>query len=204
MYVKTIVFFLFFFSLSAVIKPIPESIRRTYALKLNDAFMLQSFGQSTLAFFRSKEAYEEAIQAGESARKLNAVLDLFRWYRKYGYAAGLMTRSSGCIDEHKPEMFSYEQNYSEHQLNNYESEWGKNPQQAQYVRQFILGTGMVISGVFSVTIGTPIIGKFGISLISAGFLQIFSGLNGCWTEKENRKMELERLEKQIKNSMNDG
>jgi hypothetical protein len=63
---------------------VPESVRRNYALKFHEAFILQSSGLSTKAFYLFKDAYNEALAAGETPAKVYLMDELFRWYRTHG------------------------------------------------------------------------------------------------------------------------
>jgi hypothetical protein len=177
---------------------IPQQVREGYGQKMHEAFCLQSLGRSSQAFWKSKEAYEEAIKAGESPYKLEVVLELFRWYRKYGYGAGVMVRSSECTDEYVPQSNRNRaarsfRSYSHG--NSYNSEWGKNPEQAKYIRQFMLGVGMFISGTFMIALNPPVLGATaGRSLCITGFVQMYSGLSNGWAEWEQRVKEIQKVE----------
>lgn len=50
---------------------VPETVRKDYALKFEEAFSLQSYGLSTKAFYLFQEAYQTALQAGEVPQKLH-------------------------------------------------------------------------------------------------------------------------------------
>lgn len=52
---------------------VPDSVRRGYPLKFHEAFILQSAGLSTQAFYTFKEAFQEASGAGETPQKLVAM-----------------------------------------------------------------------------------------------------------------------------------
>jgi len=179
---------------------VPPETRQKYGQKMYDAFYLQSLGLSTAAFWKSKEAYEEGIKAGESPQKLEVVLELFRWYRKYGFGAGVMVRSSECTDEYVP---ANNRHKSSRSLNtrsysagtSYESEWGKNPEQTKYIRQFMFGVGMFVSGTFMIVINPPVLGAtVGRSLCITGFTQMYSGLSNGWAEWEKRVREVQQVE----------
>ena len=225
MFLRAFFFIGLFSSICGFAHPIPEELRELYAQKMHEAFFLQSLGRSTQAFYKSKEAYEDAVKAGESLNKLNVILELFRWYRKYGYAAGVMLHPSGCVDEYRAPTskkgFAGKKNCSQdfpylinHELDctfltslsaayeyDYESEWGKSPDQAKYVRQFMLGVGMCISGVFIVTINPPVLGKAGWGLCSTGFVQMYQGLSNGVAEWEKRVREIQAIESKTQKVM---
>lgn len=75
---------LFIFSISSLNAAISDQQKMAYGLKLHEAFILQSLGQSTKAFFTFQSGYMEASQAGENPRRLAAITSQFLWYRKYG------------------------------------------------------------------------------------------------------------------------
>jgi len=54
-------------------RDIPESVRKGYAEKFNEAFVTQCNGQSTKAFWIFKEAYQRALEAGEEAAKVQMI-----------------------------------------------------------------------------------------------------------------------------------
>jgi len=196
---KNTLFFLFLLSSTFGFSySIPKEIRTEYGQKMYEAFCLQSVGRSSQAFWKSKEAYDEAIKAGEFPQKLEVVLELFRWYRKYGYGAGVMTRSSECVDEYIPQNTRKKKALGPRSYtygNTYESEWGENPEQAKHVRQFMLGVGMFISGTFMIALNPPVLGvTTGRSLCITGFSQMYLGLSNGWAEWEKRIQEVQKVE----------
>jgi hypothetical protein len=58
-------------------------------MKMHEAFVLQSLGKSTMAFYKFKEGYTQASKAGENPARLEAILSQFMWFRKYGSFTGL-------------------------------------------------------------------------------------------------------------------
>lgn len=80
----------------------------------------------------------------------------------------------------------------------YESEWGKNPEQAKHTRQFIGGVGLLISGVLVVSINPPILGQIGKSMCITGFTQMCLGLNNLYGEWDKRIQELKEFELKTK------
>ena len=185
--------FILFINLTPVLSysyTIPESTREKYGKLMNEAFAIQSLGRSTQAFYKSKEAYELAIKSGESVIKLNVIIELFQWYRKFGYSAGVMLNSSNCIDEYKSKSVKFFHPFS----NQRSSSKTYNPEQEKHVRQFILGVGLFISGVFAISINPPFFGPMGKSLCTTGFIQMYLGLNNGYAEWQQRVREVQQIE----------
>lgn len=165
-------------TLSAKCSEVPAAVKNTYASNMHHAFVLQSLGQSTLANTQFRSAYDAAKKAGESITRLIAVEQLFVWYRMYGSSLNLFSKkptgNERIIGEYKPDLKSL----SSHPP--FQSEWGKTPEQAGQVREFMLGVAEVISGIFCATIGTG----FGIPVayvtLGDGGLRMFSALNNIW------------------------
>lgn len=87
-----------------------------------EAFLTQSQGKSTIAFYQFDVAREAAKKAGENILNLIAIERLFMWYRMYGSSMRLFYKNpignDRIIGEYKP--FSAQFNSSR----KYESEWG--------------------------------------------------------------------------------
>lgn len=141
------------------------------------AFVLQSLGKSISADAQFKSAYQEAKKAGESIIRLIAIEQLFVWYRMYGSSLNLFqakpTGYDRIVGEYNPPR-SIKSNSP------FESDWGKTPEQAAQVREFMLGVAEVISGVFCAVVGTG----FGIPVayvtLGDGVFRMFSALNNIW------------------------
>jgi hypothetical protein len=164
--------------LSTKCSEVPAPIKNTYASNMHHAFMLQSLGQSTLANTQFRSAYDEAKKAGESIARLIAVEQLFVWYRMYGSSLNLFTKkptgNERIIGEYKPALSSLNSHPP------FESEWGKTPEQAGQVREFMLGVAEVISGIFCATIGTGLGIPVAYVALGDGFFRMFSSLNNIW------------------------
>ncbi len=182
--------------------------KQSYAQKIQDGFLLQSIGETRAAFYSFRDGYQEGLQAGENAQKLELVNSLFIWYRKYGFSAGIMTQPALCRGEYISHYHSSDEDESifhpsgaSFPVSNqarYESEWGKNPEQAKHIRQFIGGVGLLISGIFVVSINPPFLGPIGKSMCLTGFTQMCLGLNNLHTEWEERIQELKEFELKTK------
>jgi len=180
---------------------IPEATRRSYAIKFHEAFIFQSAGLSTQAFFHFKDAYQEALKAGESPQKVAAIEELFRWYRGYGSSLHLFGREPTGNDRIvEPPRF-----YKSHGLQSplaaipsYNSEWGKTPEQAGQVREFMFGVGQVISGVFCITVGGPVVSRVGWTLCVTGIGTMYRSMNQSWVDHQSALIELQTWEANVK------
>jgi hypothetical protein len=181
----------------------PESVRRVYALKMHEAFIQQSVGLATQAFFTFKDGYQEALQSGESIHKVQTIEKLFYWYRHYGSSLGLMARPSQVTDEYRGGYSCVEQNArvfqcTSHQIPDYYSEWGKDPEQAKMIRDFMFGVGEVISGVLCISIGTIGVKAVGGQLVYDGCSRMWSAGNSAWAYHQEAILELQKWEGETK------
>src|SRR3990167_2342071 len=205
MYKYIIPLHLLFISISLQAKTIeiPQQIRNTYSSNMYNAFILQSQGRSNSAFIQFNSAREEAKKAGESPLKIIATEQLFYWYRKYGSALGLFYKNpvgrERIVDEYRPP------HYHSGNVNTYEdykSEWGKTPEHAVKVREFMLGVGEFISGIFIATVYPGSIATgIAITLWADGFNHMFSSLNHLWAEHE-ALIQLKNCEQTTAKAMN--
>jgi hypothetical protein len=172
----------------AACSTVAESIRADYAAGMFEAFVTQSYGKSTVAFYQFDVAREKAKKAGENPLKIIAIERLFAWYRMYATSLNLYTKrptGTDCIrGEYRP--YSFTQSFG----TSYESEWGNNPEQARLVREFMFGVGEIVAGVFCITVGNVFFGTIGFGAAADGTSRIFSSLNSLWT---NHQTELHAL-----------
>jgi hypothetical protein len=173
---------------------ISESCKQSYAKKMEEGFFLQSVGKTRQAFFRFKEGYQEALKLGESPQKLAVINDLFVWYRTYGYSAGIMLHPANFGGEFRSHSLLNSQNRFGRDPGNFDSEWGKSPEQAKHIRQFMLGVGMFISGILAVSVNPPLFGPTGKTLCISGFTQMYLGLSNGYAEWEQRVREVQQIE----------
>jgi hypothetical protein len=144
---------------------------------------------------------------------LDVLSELFYWYRKYGYSAGVMLAPSGCSDEFMPfrnpgnRRSNYVYNplaldyFTEHPLAMHAdaSSYDKaTPQMRSHVREFMAGIAVIISGIMVGTVYPPL-GLTCLSICIGGFLEICHALNGCWTERDKRIAEIMIIEEKAKN-----
>ena len=61
-----------------------------------------------------------------------------------------------------------------------QSEWGKTPEQAAQMREFMLGVAEVISGVFCVTVSTGFGTPVASVIFGDGIFRMYSALNNIW------------------------
>ena len=177
MLIRTLVVFSALF-LHALVAEIPEALRKEYGSKMHTAFIQQSVGKATQAFYTFQKAYRGAQEAGESLKKLNAINGLFIWYRRYGSSVGLISGPSNISNEYRTSMhirspFSYN------------SEFGNDPEQAARIRDFLFGVGETISGILCVRIAPPPVNvTLGLPLLSDGIFRMWNSLNYAWAHYE--------------------
>ncbi len=80
---------MFLESVSAACSTVPENVRADYASGMFEAFVTQSCGKSTIAFYQFDVAREKAKKAGENPLKIIAIERLFAWYRTYASSLNL-------------------------------------------------------------------------------------------------------------------
>ena len=163
--------------LCAKCSEVAPKIKDNYASNMHYAFVLQSLGQSTLATAQFRSAYDEAKKSGESIIRLIAVEQLFVWYGPYGSSLNLFSKkptgNERIIGEYKPNLRILSRQSP------FQSEWGKTPEQAAQVREFMLGVE-VISGIFCATVN-PVCGGFlAYGIAADGTLRMYSALNNIW------------------------
>lgn len=169
---------------------VPQPIRDDYASGMFEAFITQSYGKSTIAFYQFDVAREKAKKAGENPVRLIAIERLFAWYRTYASSLHLYhmypTGNDRIIGEYHPAWV-----LSPLAAHKYESEWGKTPEQARIMREFMCGVGEVISGVFCASVSSGVLAGFGASTVAFdGVSRMYSALNSLWAIHQ---MELQAL-----------
>jgi hypothetical protein len=131
------------FSTTGFANSIAYSVRESYAKKIEGSFVLQSIGRTREAFYQFKAGYQEAIAAGEAKKKLKVLDELFKWYRRYGYSAGVLFQPSDCTDEYRPDLIRNAHfNYTEISTHEgypyqYRSEWEKRTLEIQRLEKKI-------------------------------------------------------------------
>ena len=157
------------------------------------AFVTQSYGKSTLAFFQFNTAYEQAKKEGENILNLIAIEKLFIWYRMYGSSLKIFHQNPTGNDRIHGEYKSSSKGLGANQYP-YQSEWGKNPEQARIIREFMLGVGEVIAGVFSATVSGGTLGTIALGVATDGTFRIYSSLNSLWAQHQVELMSLKNWE----------
>jgi hypothetical protein len=188
---KTVFLFLgllFLGSGYAACSKVSEAIRSEYARGMFEAFVTQSYGKSTIAFYQFDVAREKAKKAGENPLRIIAIERLFYWYRTYASSLNLYNKRPTGDDRIRGEYRPRSMNQSLALI--YESEWGNNPEQAKLVREFMFGVGEIVAGVFCVSVGGIFFSIGGAGLLFDGSSQIFTSLNSLWT---NHQTELQAL-----------
>lgn len=173
---------------------VPENLRAEYASGMFEAFVTQSYGKSTIAFYQFDVAREKAKKAGENPLKIIAMERLFAWYRTYASSLNLYhkrpTGNDRINGEYHPACTS-----PFFAMNGYNSEWGNNPEQARLIREFIFGVGEIVSGVFCVSVGGVLFSIGGASLLFDGGSRIFTSLNSLWANHQTELYALKEWER---------
>ena len=181
------VFFLLIFSLLFMgaygkCSSVPQLIRDDYASGMFEAFITQSYGKSTVAFYQFDSAREKAKKAGENPLKLIAIERLFGWYRTYASSLGLYHKSPTGTDRIHGE---YRPARSLTPLAAYQSEWGNSPEQARLMRDFMFGVGELVAGVLCASVSGGALGVFGGGTVAFdGASRIFNSLNSLWSQHQ--------------------
>lgn len=81
-----------FLESALALSPVPEPLRSEYAGGMFEAFVTQSYGKSTLAFYQFDVARDKAKKVGESPLKIIAIETLFYWYRMYASSLNLYNK----------------------------------------------------------------------------------------------------------------
>lgn len=201
---KWIVFLFFIFLTSgySAYSTVSESIRTEYASGMFEAFVTQSYGKSTIAFYQFDVAREKAKKSGENPLKIIAIESLFAWYRTYASSLKLYhqfpTGNDRIHGEYRPFITN-----SFLAMRTYESEWGKTPEQARLMREFMLGVGEVISGVFFITVSSGAFGGIGVTAAFDGSRRIYSSLNSLWALHQTELLALQNWEQtKLKSAVN--
>lgn len=167
---------------------IPLPTKFEYGSKLNEAFMWQSQGHSTLACCAFELGYEQAIKAGESPKKLVSIQQLFFWYRMYGNYLGLMAPASndydriqgaytGCRYSHTPTFDS-----SAHTA-----------RLEARRREYLLGVAELISGVLGVGLLPPMGKRIAGTIAIDGAKRIWNIYQEVKIERSIALSELKRI-----------
>lgn len=207
-------FWLTFFYLFLQIIPLssapPQIPKENYVQRIYNSFLLQSVGETRMAYYTFKRAYQDAQQNGESQKRLNTIHSLFLWYRKYGWTLGLSTQPANCAGEfgsslsldsvpfnvnNTTETAPFNSNY-------YLSEWGRNPTQSKHLRNFIFGVAEITVGVFAVTLSTPLGNVIAGVTLYNGFTRCWDSLNNAWEDYELQLLEFKKIEKMAQQNVN--
>lgn len=166
---------------------ISDQAKQEYGHQLLNAFTFQSEGLSTTAMFHFEQGYDKAIKAGESVKKLEAIRQLFVWYRTYGYYLGLMTKNPNIVGQ-------YSGRTALNSLNAHQ----RDPELNGKRREYLFGVAEIMSGVLcfwympptqKLTLGAP--------LVFDGGKRIFNAANYALIQKEKAILELEKRINQL-------
>lgn len=197
--IRNFIFFvLLFFSFHCKAE-VSKIVRQQYVQQIYNSFLIQSIGETRLAYRTFKNGFQEAQKAGEDQKKLDAINSLFLWYRKYGWGLGLMTKPCNCAGE-STRLNHYQ--FSDSQINydsspEYLSEWGKSPQQAKNIRSFMFGVAEITAGIFALSIGTPLGYTIAGATLATGINRCYDSFNEAYAEYEERMLEFKNIEQKI-------
>ena len=159
-----------------------EEARKNYSDRIQKAFELQSQGKTRLAFYTFRDAYQAAIKSGESPAKLAPLEELFVWYRTYGFDSGVMKDPAACAGEYRSST-------------GYVQLKKLDPQQQKIIRDFLYGVGCIVSGVFCLTVSTPLSGKFGTTLVMGGCNYMYNSISAMIEDHEKRIARIAELDR---------
>lgn len=165
-----------------------EQDRIRYSEGIQKAFELQFAGKTRMAFYAFRDVYQTALKNGECPAKLAAIEELFVWYRKYGFDTGLLKEPANCQGEWR----------SDASMNNHSV---FTPRQEKIMRDFLYGVGCMVSGIFCVTVNTPISGKFGASLVLSGGKCMYDAISAMIEDHELRFERIASLDKISRNAI---
>ncbi len=167
-----------------------NNLRLAFELQSHAKTYLDSYSNCVL--FNGAEAQLKKL--GEPKHRLKAVHNLWLWYRMYGYSMGLLENPVQSPDEYIPRWKSFDMSKDNH---------GMDYNQQRWVRDFLTGVGLTISGIFCLTVGSQVMGKFGVSLVMTGGGYMYNSINNImvdYQEKQARLQELSALQKQAEKS----
>jgi hypothetical protein len=191
-------FFIFFgMKCSAVCTGnIPENIRMEYASELHNAFVLQSEGLSTSAMFHFEQGCMKAINAGETAHKIEAIRKLFVWYRTYGYYSGFIKQDPQIVGQYLGGSKYSTYDYRRAHLN---SNSHRTKEQKEVITEYLFGTAQIISALLCVWyLPTPNKYVLGISLATQGVTRIYDVTKPFFFQDKLPFTELEKAGEVIK------
>lgn len=205
--------------LSATCFAITNDERTQYGMKMHEAFVLQSVGQSTKAFFTFQNGYMQASQLGEDPRKLLALLSQFTWYRTYGSYLRLFaiepTGRDVISDQYQDsylstntqesdEQFPYPMPFSNLFMASISSPLAPIPNQAyrcpdfpelgEYRRNYILGVGEIIVGLFLISRGNV---ATGLTIGLMGVDRVWDAVNPLLSRRDFL------IQQELRKSLND-
>jgi len=182
---KLTLFFLILFLPFSAKAETEEELRKCYVDELIAAFHMQantrSYNDSYSACVKFNCAKDKLSSMGEPECKINAVKDLWQWYRTYGYNSGFMLNPVQCPGEYISNK-------------RYIQTKPLDPKQQRTMREFLLGVGSMVSGIFCVAVNAPLLsGKVGWGLITFGAERMWESINEMVMDYEERKARQQEL-----------
>lgn len=170
-----------------------EEERKLHVYRLYSAFQEQqnarSYWDVCCACQTFNIARDALLAMGEPHEKITAIQNLWTWYRTYGYSCGLIAAPVKC-----PGEFLRSNSFLTTDLT---------PRQKQQMRNFLLGVGGIISGVFCIAVNPTTTWTIGVPSIASGAGLIWNAVDNMlfdYDEKQARRRELKQLEQQAENA----
>jgi hypothetical protein len=170
--------------------------KQEYGFQIYEAFRIQSEGFSTSAMYLFEKGIQSAIESKESQKNIKVLKDYFAWYRTYGYYLGIIKKDPNIIGQYLGNG-NYS-NYFAKSFNSlpYKYEYGKNPETDAQIREFILGVGEVVSGMFCCwLLPSPPAKRVGAGLVVDGLNRVWDSGNFLLKQKDIAVIEFEKIRK---------
>ena len=202
---------------------IPNDVKMFYGTKMHEAFVHQSMGNSTTAFYSFQDGYMRALQVGENPARLQAILNLFIWYRYHGQGSGLFAiepsgsdRITGDYPLSLNEFIEHEAippievlgSSSSSSIDNKSQllaaipDYGRysSPELAELQRDFVFGVGEIIVGLLVIRVGQH---SSGLVMMGDGWRRAWNSGNKLYTNKQLAKARLTKILNQV-NQVSEG
>jgi len=174
---------------------VSEHTRMNYSSEIQTAFALQADGLSTTAMASFEQGCMNAINAGESPNKIEAIRKLFVWYRTYGYYLRIIKKDPKIFGQ-----YTGSGNYSSLYTPRVSLNYGTDPERDGKAREFILGVSEILTGMFCIWVAPPPYKAIGPWIIYSGFDRAFNAANAAWVQKDISILELQKTGEQLKSA----
>jgi hypothetical protein len=139
--------------------------------------------------FYFEQGAMKAIKAGEFPHKIDAIRNLFVWYRTYGYFLGLIKKDPKIFGQYIGNgRYSSLPRPRKVTLN-----YGTDPEHDAKARNFVLGVGEILSGLICFwVVPSPYKIPAGVYLVDKGFDRAWEAANDLWLQKDISLLELQK------------